>query len=202
MVVWFQNFLKKNIFNFNTNFFNFNKMNYRIVDGRLTKNAEVRVNKNNGKKFLSFTLANNGFARGEQITTYFNVISYNDYDISRPEAFTQGKLVVVTGRPDEVLTVKDGKTYLNRNITAYSIETGTPTGVKENATTTYRDVAPAPVSQQIVPQAPMCETPQMAVVSAPTAPTVATPVLTNPTSQTNIGQTYQAKAYDVDDLPF
>lgn len=173
-------------------------MNYRIVDGRLTKNAEVRVNKTNGKKFLSFTLANNGFARGEQVTTYFNVVSYNDYDINRSENFTQGKLVVVTGKPDEVLTIKDGKTYLNRNIAAYSIETGTPTGTKENATvTTYRDVAPAPSTNVAT-----CDIPPVV------APSVSEPMAAKPLVQTYTqpmvqSQTPQGNTPDIDDdLPF
>lgn len=176
-------------------------MNYRIVDGRLTKNAEVRVNKTNGKKFLSFTLANNGFAKGEQVTTYFNVVSYNDYDINRSENFTQGKLVVVTGKPDEVLTVKDGKTYLNRNIAAYSIETGTPTGSKENTTTHYRDVAPAPIT-------PTCEVPPVVAPSV-VEPVVAKPVMPTYTQQVAQSQPmvqsqpYQGNTPNIDeDLPF
>ena len=131
-------------------------MDIRIVDGRLTRDAEVKTN-HSGTKFLSFTLANNGFAKGEQITTFFNVISYNPYDIQRQENdgfYNKGRLVIVSGRPSESMSIKDNKTYLNRNIIANSIELGAYSVNKENtATTTYKDVAPTPTLT------PMCETP-------------------------------------------
>ena len=119
-------------------------MDIRIVDGRLTKDAEVRVNKTNNKKFLTFTIANNGYAKGEQTTTYFNVVSYNEFDVNRIESLTKGKLVVVTGKPNEVMTIKDNKTYLNRNIMAHNIEMGTPSRDNTSTTTSYSDVAPVP----------------------------------------------------------
>lgn len=130
-------------------------MNIRIVDGRLTRDAEVKVNQNTGKKFLTFTLANNGFSRGAQTTTFFNVVSYNAHDIEKIDDYKKGKLVIVTGRPDEVMAIKGNNTYLNRNIVAHNIE-GTSYGTaKENTqgqTTTYRDVAPVVAT---------CETPQV-----------------------------------------
>lgn len=184
-------------------------MNYRIVDGRLTRNAEVKINKNNGKQFLSFTLANNGFSRGEQVTTFFNVISYNDYDINRLENFTQGKLVVVTGRPDEVLTIKDNKTYLNRNINAYSIETGTPNIVRDNNGATYRDSAPSSTNSQVA-NAPTCEVPRMETpqVQVPKVPEPQPVPKYEYTSQissgigTSIKSSEQLGMSSDDDLPF
>ena len=149
-------------------------MDIRIVDGRLTKDAEIKTNKS-GNKFLSFTLANNGFSQGEQTTTFFNVISYNNYDIQRQEKdnfYNKGRLVVVSGRPNEVMTIKDNKTYLNRNIIANSIELGSYSISKETTsnsnTTTYKDVAPiatptCEVPKAPVPQAPVPQAPQVAV---------------------------------------
>lgn len=171
-------------------------MDIRIVDGRLTKDAEVKTNKS-GVKFLSFTLANNRFANGEQTTTYFNVVSYNPYDVQKHEndkSYTKGKLVVVSGRPNEVMTIKDNKTYLNRNIIANSIEPGSYSVTKENGqqVTNYRDVAPAPVTAES-PTVPVCEAPR-----AP-QPQVAMPTFTTASSEPQIMAT---ETTTDDDLPF
>ena len=153
-------------------------MDIRIVDGRLTKDAEIKKT-TNGIKYLSFTLANNGFAKGEKVTKFFNVVSYDPYTISRQENdkfYNKGKLVVVSGRSDESLSIKDSKTYLNRNIIANSIELGTYSSSnkeenQEQKQTYYRDVAPA------VPNA------------APAVPTVEY-VPPTPTFTTQIEQPY------------
>ena len=148
-------------------------MDIRIVDGNLVKDAEVKTNATTGAKYLSFTLANNGFAKGQKTTTYFNVVSYDNYLIKRQETenfYTKGRLVVVTGKPNENMVVKDGQTYLNRNIVANSVELGTfvrnenQSQNNGNNVSVYRDVAPAP---------PVCETPK---VQAP-QPQVATPIV-------------------------
>ena len=178
-------------------------MNIRIVDGRLTKDAQVKVGKE-GKKFLMFTLANNSFSKGETVTTYFNVVSYNDYDVKCHEndnKFSKGKLFVVSGFPNEVMTIKDNKTYLNRNIIAHNIEPGTPSS-KENSTqtTTYHDVAPAttPVYETPSVDTPVVETPATPVFS------VSTPVAETPISKTPIAETPIVKQLvnDPNDLPF
>ena len=118
-------------------------MDFRIVDGRLTRDSEVKIDKK-GREFLSFTLANNSFSSGAQTTTYFNVVSYNSHDIEKQPNYTKGKLVVVSGKPNESMTIKDNKTYLNRNIMAYSIEGGTFISKEETSgTTTYHSVAPS-----------------------------------------------------------
>jgi single-stranded DNA-binding protein len=160
-------------------------MDIRIVDGRLTKDAEVRVNKTNNKKFLTFTIANNGYAKGEQTTTYFNVVSYNEFDVNRIESLTKGKLVVVTGKPNEVMTIKDNKTYLNRNIMAHNIEMGTPSRDNTSTTTSYSDVAPVPGAAQtaaVSAPIPTCEVPRVnaPTVASPTVAAVQTPVAQAP----------------------
>lgn len=180
-------------------------MDIRIVDGRLTRDAEVKTN-HSGTKFLSFTLANNGFAKGEQITTFFNVISYNPYDIQRQENdgfYNKGRLVIVSGRPSESMSIKDNKTYLNRNIIANSIELGAYSVNKENtATTTYKDVAPTPTPT------PMCETPlpPKPQVVQPPQPQVQQTTPPQPQIQQTIPQkpTYSVSMDDdsANDLPF
>jgi single-stranded DNA-binding protein len=195
-------------------------MDIRIVDGRLTKDAEVRVNKTNNKKFLTFTIANNGFAKGEQTTTYFNVVSYNEFDVNRIESLTKGKLVVVTGKPNEVMTIKDNKTYLNRNIMAHNIEMGTPSRDNTSTTTSYSDVAPVPGAVQpatVSAPIPTCEVPRVnaPTVASPTvatvqAPVAQTPVMPKPAVSMPVNAPtvpYQASVYSEtpnvqDDLPF
>lgn len=195
-------------------------MDIRIVDGRLTKDAEVRVNKTNNKKFLTFTIANNGYAKGEQTTTYFNVVSYNEFDVNRIESLTKGKLVVVTGKPNEVMTIKDNKTYLNRNIMAHNIEMGTPSRDNTSTTTSYSDVAPVPGAVQpatVSAPIPTCEVPRVnaPTVASPTvatvqAPVAQTPVMPKPTTSMPVNAPtapYQASVYSEtpnvqDDLPF
>ena len=163
-------------------------MNIRIVDGRLTRDAEVKVNQNTGKKFLTFTLANNGFSRGAQTTTFFNVVSYNAHDIEKIEDYKKGKLVIVTGRPDEVMAIKGNNTYLNRNIVAHNIEGTSYGAVKENTqgqTTTYRDVAPV---------AATCEVPQIpSQTVAVTSPQVTVMGTNQP--QTQVQQPQMQPAY-------
>jgi single-stranded DNA-binding protein len=195
-------------------------MDIRIVDGRLTKDAEVRVNKTNNKKFLTFTIANNGYAKGEQTTTYFNVVSYNEFDVNRIESLTKGKLVVVTGKPNEVMTIKDNKTYLNRNIMAHNIEMGTPSRDNTSTTTSYSDVAPVPGAVQpatVSAPIPTCEVPRVnaPTVASPTvatvqAPVAQTPVMPKPAASMPVNAPtapYQASVYSEtpnvqDDLPF
>lgn len=119
-------------------------MDIRIVDGRLTKDAELRQT-SDGKKYVTFSIANNSFVKNEQVTTYFNVVTFRQHDIENYEKLVKGKLVIVNGKPNEVMAVRDGNTYLNRNLLAYNIE-GTYYGSKDNKensqVSTYKDVAP------------------------------------------------------------
>lgn len=172
-------------------------MNIRIVDGRLTKDAQVKTSKE-GKKFLMFTLANNSFSRGETITTYFNVVSYNDYDVKCQETdnkFSKGKLFVVSGFPNEVMTIKDNKTYLNRNIIAHNIEPGTFSSketTQQATTTTYHDVAPV--------TAPICETPE---IPQPAVETIEKPAVSTEPTYTVSSPSVASQLVDApDDLPF
>jgi single-stranded DNA-binding protein len=183
-------------------------MNIRIVDGRLTRDAEVRVNKTNNKKFLTFTIANNDFVNGKQTTTYFNIVSYNEFDVNRLETLTKGKLVVVNGKPNEVMTIKDNKTYLNRNIMAHNIEMGTFVKESTSQVTSYSDVAPLPNATQnlsVSAPSPTCEVPRVV------APTVSIPTVSVAIPQTQVASApsgpyevqTKSNAPDVmDDLPF
>ena len=127
-------------------------MDFRIVDGRLTKDSEIKKD-SRGREFLTFTLANNGYANGTPITTFFKIVSYNEHDLNKKSNYTKGKFVVVSGRPNESMTTKDGYTYLNRNIMAHSIENGSFNSPKEESTAT--------VYQNVAPSTPTVETPHI-----------------------------------------
>ena len=171
-------------------------MDIRIVDGRLTRDSEVKTNSKNGLKFITFTLANNSYVKGEEVATFFNVVSYNEHDIDRAANLLKGMHVIVTGRPTESLAVKDSKTYLNRNIIAHNIEKGISTIIKETAaaqatSTSYHSVAPS--------------TPDLMSVASPVVETVAIPSvkIDNPV-QSNVGafQVSQSATNFDDELPF
>lgn len=176
-------------------------MDIRIVDGRLTRDSEVKTNSKNGLKFVTFTLANNSYVKGEEVATFFNVVSYNEYDIDRAANLLKGMHVIVTGRPTESLAVKDSKTYLNRNIIAHNIEKGISTIIKEAAaaqatSTSYHSVAPS--TPDLMPVA-------SPVVESVTIPSVKTePVVMDNPVQSNAGafQVSQSVTNFDDELPF
>lgn len=191
-------------------------MNIRTIDGRLTKDAEIRTNKNTGNKYLFFSIANNAYVREEQVTTYFNVISYDEHDIENVAKFTKGKVVLVIGKANEVMTIKDGNTYLNRSIMACHIELFFYALGKDNSSqaVTYKDVIPASVETEVQYQNNTTVVPavnQMPVNPQPTPQPierfVSQPV-SQPTPQpvsqvVNPAPTYQAQMpYNPDELPF
>lgn len=147
-------------------------MNLRIVDGFLTKNAEVKVA--NGTKFLALCIANNEFVKGEKVTTFFNVVSYDTHDIEKVDKFTKGCLIIVTGSANEKIAIQNGKAYLNRNILAHHIEKGTP----------YMNKEKAPISEHhsSVPVSATCEIPNQHTPKQTyqaEIPTVTMPTITN-----------------------
>ena len=197
-------------------------MDIRIVDGNLVKDAEVKISKS-GSKYLSFTLANNAFVNQERVAVYFNVVSYDARLIERQNSenkpFTKGKAVVVTGRPNETMTVKDGKAYLNRNIIASNIESHSFGQKKEESNDgVYHSVAPvvgvpqptasvapvqaptygtrvaenAPKYANPVVEAPVVVTPQVQSVTVPSPAIPSAPVPSGPTLSASVD----------DDLPF
>lgn len=180
-------------------------MNIRVIDGRLTKDAEVKVDKS-GMKYLSFTLVHNAYSKNTQTAIFFNVTSYNAYDINAHETdnkYAKGRLVVVIGKASEVMTIKDNKTYLNRSILAHYIEVCYVPKEDGKQVTSHVNVAPTTPT-------PTCETPTLSqpTVSTPTAPSFSaeipvTPVVTPVTSP--ITPTSTNKVYEVgepDELPF
>lgn len=176
-------------------------MNIRIVDGRLTRDSEVKTNSKTGTKYLAFTIANNSFSNGKEEAIFFNVVSYNDFDIERASKLLKGNFVYVTGRSNENITIKDGNAYLNRNIIAHNIEKGVSVVNKESTTQTYNSVAPMTPTPSI-PSTPTCEVPEIAPQTVNVniqAPQIQTPVYEHTVSQNQISSSIGN--FD-DELPF
>lgn len=176
-------------------------MNIRIVDGRLTRDSEVKTNSKTGTKYLAFTIANNSFSNGKEEAIFFNVVSYNDFDIERASKLLKGNFVYVTGRSNENITIKDGNAYLNRNIIAHNIEKGVSVVNKESTTQTYNSVAPMTPTPSI-PSTPTCEVPEIAPQTVNVniqAPQIQTPVYEHTVSQNQIPSSIGN--FD-DELPF
>lgn len=184
-------------------------MNIRIVDGRLVRDAVIKTDKN-GEKFLTFVLANNQFVNKEKVATFFNVITYNSYDIKREEVnkvLKQGKFITVTGTPNENMSVKEGKTYLNRNIMADRIDF-TFDGVKQDGekteTQVYRDVAPsAPQVNLPKVETPQVNTPKITDLNNfpnQSVDTVTADITTK--IETKVTGSTPITAFDEDELPF
>jgi len=188
-------------------------MDIRIVDGRLVKDAEIRKNKQ-GSEYLTFGIANNSFSNGEQVTTFFNVISYDNFLVQKHKNdnfFSKGKLVVVSGRPTESMVVRNNQTYLNRNIIASSVELGTLSSKRddnatENSAQRYHSVAPVPTCEAPTvsqPQAPVVESPAAPAVSATPKTEAPSPVKVEaPVVSQTVTNTYNDVPNVEDDLPF
>ena len=77
-----------------------------FIDGRLTRNAEMKSTKE-GKQFVKFTVAWN---RGEKKDTHFYSCTISGDRANKIFPYlTQGKYVIVTGEPD--WHEYEGKTY-------------------------------------------------------------------------------------------
>jgi len=98
-------------------------------DGRLGRNAEVKVGKS-GKKFLSFTVANNSFYEGQQRVDWFDVVCFDPYIIDRftdengeIRLLKKGAYVIIVGTINSVVnTGSNGNMYINHNVNATTID--------------------------------------------------------------------------------
>lgn len=155
-------------------------MDIRIVDGNLVKDAEVKTSKN-GSQYISLLLANNTFVNQTRTAIYFNVVSYDtrliERELSEKKKLLKGRPIVVTGRPSENITVKDGTGYLNRNIIAISIEShGFESKKEDGSNGTYHTSAPI---TSVAAAVPTVEQP------AVTAPSVQAPAFKTVVEQSN-----------------
>ena len=100
-------------------------MNMRIIslDGRLGGDAEVRKT-TDGKPYVKFSVANNTFSKGKEITDWFDVNCYDPYVIQNKVKFlTKGRYVIITGNIRTEVSERNGKLWLNHFITATNVDT-------------------------------------------------------------------------------
>ena len=98
-------------------------------DGRLGKDATIIVGKS-GKKFLSFTVANNSFYEGQQRVDWFDVACFDPYLVGRftdengeVRLLKKGTYVIITGTVNSAVnTGSNGNMYINHNVNATFID--------------------------------------------------------------------------------
>lgn len=164
-------------------------MQLLIVDGRLGKDAEVKVSQN-GDKYLKFSLANRVYKNGEEDTVWYDVITSKPEFLNKlPEFLKKGSYVIVNGQLSVSTRIYEGNVYTNLTIRPNSIEFGG--GGKRNdedGTVTTTTVAPTvPTAPQV---APVNDVPQGVFTPPATMPTPVVPQ--------SVGLADEAE----DDLPF
>lgn len=184
-------------------------MRYFIVDGRLGKNAEVVTGKT-GNKYVRFTLANTEYRNKEATTTWFDVTSTDPFVIEKLTPYlTKGKHVCVNGEFDvrDIVTVKNGKVYVNLRIKANSIafiSTGTNGQNKEGSTADkIEEFNPTAGLTPEPNPAPIAVQPAYTPVAQPTVAPVAQPIAPQPVAQPVPTAAPAMVTPDLgDDLPF
>lgn len=180
-----------------------------FFDGRLGKDAEVKTTAN-GRTFIHFSVANSSYPKGQEVTEWWDVYSFDPFVIeSKSKVLKKGYYVLVTGSEDTKTSVgNDGKIYINRRCNATSIDVPNITGRSENNQ-----------GQANVQQVQVQQQPQMTTMPRPTQATVqieaAQPVMQQVPVQQPVQQPqYQmpvpqvqpaqvpANSLDDDDLPF
>ena len=163
-------------------------MQLLIVDGRLGKDAEVKVSQN-GDKYLKFSLANRVYKNGKEDTVWYDVITSDVRFLNKlPEHLKKGSYVIVTGHLDVTVRTVDSKIFTNLTVRANSIEFGGGTKKNEDENSNVTPTAPTP-QVSIVDVTTTNEPPQG--VFTPPANVTATPA-------PNVGLTDDGE----DDLPF
>lgn len=94
-------------------------MKQLLVDGRLGRDAELRVTAN-GKKYVTFSLANNTHIKNEDKTTWYDVVCFDQNTVeNRLDYLKKGKYIFVCGVYDtKGFVAKDGTIRVNESILA------------------------------------------------------------------------------------
>lgn len=94
-----------------------------IVDGRLGKDAEILQTKD-GRPFVKFSIANNDFVDGQEVTDWFDILSYDTHFAEkRAQYLKKGMYVIVEGKiRSKVNTSPNGNMYLNHHVMATNID--------------------------------------------------------------------------------
>lgn len=121
-------------------------MQLHIVDGRLGKDAEVKVDKN-GRSYARFSLANRVFKNGEEETVWYDVMSYDETVVTKQAPhMKKGSYIFVTGTLYVETRTVNSTTYTNFLLRATKVDfiiLGTKT---EDAATQTAQVAPTPAT--------------------------------------------------------
>lgn len=93
------------------------------LDGRLGGDAEVKQTKD-GKPYVRFSVANNYFANGKEVTDWFDVNCYDPYVVNNKINFLKkGRYVIVTGNIRTEVSNRNGKLWLSHYVTATNVDT-------------------------------------------------------------------------------
>ena len=168
------------------------------LDGRLGGDAEVKKTKD-GKEFIRFSLANNYFANGKEITDWFDVNCYDPFVVqNKIKLLTKGRYVIVTGNIRTEVSERNGKLWLNHYVTATNVDTpsfGRRSDDSSDSTASvsvYTGGTRSDMSQQqTVAQ------PAPAVAAAPVQQASAQAAINYPTYTPQVEEEYNG-----DDLPF
>lgn len=99
-------------------------MNTTFITGNLGKDAEIITSKA-GKKFMSFSVANNEKRGDETITTWFNCVIFNEKMVAGKivDYLKKGTKVLVSGkyRPD-IWIQDDGTALISHNFTVFELD--------------------------------------------------------------------------------
>lgn len=87
------------------------------IIGRLGKDASIEST-SGGTKLIRFSLVENDYKNGEEVSTWYDCTSFNSFIIDKQsKALKKGSLVNVTGNLNVRPTFgKDGKLYLNYDV--------------------------------------------------------------------------------------
>lgn len=93
------------------------------LDGRLGADAELKQTKG-GKPYVRFSVANNYFADGKEVTDWFDVNCYDPFVIDHKINFLKkGRYVIVTGNIRTEVSNRNGKLWLSHYVTATNVDT-------------------------------------------------------------------------------
>ena len=94
-----------------------------LIDGHLGRDAEIRTTAT-GKKYVSFTFANNSRVKNVDKTTWYDVTCFDPNTVeNRLEYLKKGKYLFITGRYDTKAYVeKDGSLKVSESILADRID--------------------------------------------------------------------------------
>lgn len=178
-----------------------------LIDARLGRDAAVRQTKS-GQRFLSFPVAVDGRWKGENITSWYDILTY---DVDKYEKMlpylTKGTSVVITGELyAEVELGTDNVTRCRRSVNADTIRF-LPKGKKEDSEATATGTVPtiAMTSSPKKAKTNVSEANTPDDIPMGVTPSTNAPVVQIPSTATAATSTYGGESFEPtndEDLPF